>query len=127
MLNRVYWVVPGQIITCEVSAEVTLQDIRAIIEQTQAMIDHESQAAYVDLLFDISHVTGYSSDVMNIKTLFGAARKHERTRWMIIINPISNPVLNFVAQTMCQIFQTRLRIVPTREAALQFVQTEALP
>src|SRR4051794_23363672 len=123
MLDRVYWLIPGEILIFELSAVVMLQDVRDITEGMRTKIVDESQKPYVDVFLDVTNVTSYAAETMNIKQLFGASEKNPRVRWNIIINPRPNPVVDFVVRTVCQLFKTQLSIIPTREAALAFIQT----
>ena len=118
MLDRVYWAIEGRVVAHELSGEVTLQDVKDLIDQMRVMIDRDIQGSYVDVFLDVTRVTGYHHDVMNIKKLFASVKKHERVRWDIIINPRPNPVFNFVVRTVCQLFKQRLRIVPSMEHSL---------
>jgi hypothetical protein len=125
VLNRTYWIIPGRIISNELSGTVSLQDVKSLIAGMKTLTDSHQQSSYVDALLDLSRVSRYDSDVMNIKKLFSAVKKNERVRWNIIVNPDPNPVLDFVVRTVCQLFGTRIRIVRTLDEALIFVQTES--
>jgi hypothetical protein len=124
MLDRVYWLIPGEVLTFELSGVITLQDVKSISDEIQAKIETESQSPYIDILLDVNHVTRYHPETLNIKKSVGTAKKHPRARWTIIINPHPNPVVDFVVRTVCQIFKTQLTIIPTRDAALAFIQTK---
>lgn len=126
MLNRVYWKIPGQILVLEVIDEVMLQDVKDITREIRATIDADEHRSSVDVLFDLTHVTGYKPETMNIKNLFGAVKKHERVRWNIIVNPNPNPVIDFMIRTLVQLFKTQLSIVPTVEAAVTFIETKQM-
>lgn len=124
MLNHVYWAVEGRIIAHDLSGEVTLQDMKDLTEQMCLLIETDPHAAYVDIFLDVTRVSGYHRDILNIKKLFASVSKHDAVRWAIIINPNPNPVLHFVVRTVCQLLKKRVRIVPTVDAALDFIHTE---
>lgn len=124
MLERVYWIVPDQAIVIEVVGEVMLQDVRELIEAIRKTIDANDQTDYVDVLLDVTRVTRYNPETMNIGRLFGAVKRHERVRWNIIINPTPHPGLDFVIRTVTQLFKTRVVIVPGLDEALAFIQSK---
>jgi hypothetical protein len=126
MLDRIYWIVPGQMVVFEVINEVKLDDVRELIEKIRVTIEEEAPARYVDVLLDVSRVTGYHPDTMNIRKLFGAVRRDDRVRWNIIVNPRPHPVLDFVIRTVCQLFKTQLSIVPSLDSALEFIQAKTV-
>ena len=71
-------------------------------------------------------MTGYHPDTMNIRKLFGAVKKDDRVRWNVIVNPRPHPVLDFVIRTVCQLFKSQLSIVPSIDAALEFIQAKTV-
>ena len=127
MIDRVDWLVPSRIILFEVSGQVMLQDVRDLTRDIRAMIEADDQTNFVDVFLDVNRVTGYHPETMNIGKLFGAAKPQKRVRWNIIINPHPNPILDFVVRTVCQLFKTQLRIVPTLDEAVTFIQTKTAP
>lgn len=124
MLDRVYWLIPGEILMFELSNVIMLQDIKEITDEIRIKIETESQSPSVDVLLDVNRVTRYHPETLNIKKSVGAAEKHPRVGWTIIINPHPNPVVDFVVRTVCQVFKTQLSIIPTREAAMAFIHTK---
>lgn len=126
MLDRIYWIVPGHAVVFEVIEEVTLEAVRELIESIRKTIDEKETSGYVDVLLDVSRVTRYHSDTMNIRKLFGAVKRHEAVRWNIIVNPKPNPVVDFVIRTVTQLFKTQLAIVPTIDDAMSFIQSKSI-
>jgi hypothetical protein len=124
MIERGYWIVPSRILVFEVSGEVVLQDVHDLIEGMRTMIDADTETYDVDVLHDVSRVTSYNPETMNVRKLFGAVKKHERVRWNIIVNPKPNPVVDFVIRTVSQLFKTPLAILPTIDDAVAFIQTK---
>jgi len=124
MIERADWLVPGQIMIFEVAGEVTLQDVRDLVEKIKAMIEADVPVGQVDVFLDVSRVANYHPETMNIRKLFGAMSGNKRLRWNIIINPHPNPILDFVVRTVCQIFKAQLRMVPTLDDALVFIHTK---
>jgi len=124
MLDRVYWLVPDHAVVFEVVGEVMLQDVRELIDSIRKTLDAENHTGYVDVMLDVSRVTRYHPETMNIGKLFGAVKRHERVRWNIIINPNPHPVLDFVIRTVTQLFKTQLVILPTIDKAVLFVQSK---
>jgi hypothetical protein len=124
MIDRMYWIVPGQIMVFEVAGEVLLEDVRELIDKMRSAIEAESQTHHIDVLLDVSRVTRYHPETMNIRKLFGAVKKNNRVRWNIIVNPNPNPVVDFVIRTVSQLFKTQLSILPTIDDALAFIETK---
>jgi hypothetical protein len=127
MLDRIYWVVPDRAIVIEVIGEVMLQDVRELIDTIRKTIDANDHSDYVDVMLDVTRVTSYHPETMNIRKLFGAVKRHERVRWNIIISPNPNPVFDFVIRTVTQLFRTQLVIIPSLDEAVAFVQSKTAP
>lgn len=126
MLDRIYWIVPDHAVVFEVIGDVKLDDVKELIAAIRKTIDESGQTDYVDVLLDVSRVSRYHPETMNIRQLFGAVKRHEAVRWNIIVNPNPNPVLDFVIRTVTQLFRTQLAIVPNLDDALTFIQSKSV-
>ena len=126
MLDRVYWIVPGWTVVFEVIGEVKLDDVRELVDRIKMEVEAEAPSHFVDVFLDVSRVTGYHPETMNIGKLFGAVKKDERVRWNVIVNPKPHPVLDFVIRTVCQLFKTQLGIVSSLDDALEFIRAKTV-
>jgi hypothetical protein len=126
MIERIYWPVPGRIVAFEVVGEVTLQVVRELIQVIHTTLDASDLHEPVDVFLDVTGVTRYHPDTMNITKLFGAVKANDRVRWNVIINPRPHPVLDFVIRTVCQLFKTQLALLPTIDDALDFIQSKSI-
>ena len=122
MLDRVWWHDPQKLIYSQFSGTISLQDLKQMIELASSMMETEGSEIGVDLIIDVSRFERYDRDFMNLGAVRALTQVHPKTRWIIVIDPLPNPIARFVGLTTIKLLRLRYAIAKSEPEAMAFIQ-----
>lgn len=122
MLDGVWWRDPQTLIYSQFSGTIQLQDLKQMVELTSAMMEAQGRETGVDLIIDVSRFDRYDRDFMNLGAVRALTHAHPKTRWIIIIDPMPNPIARFVGLSTLKLLRLRYSIAKSETEAMIFVQ-----
>jgi len=121
MLDFVRWAVPGRVMLVQFSGTLDVQDVAQMNERAAVLME-EALPPHVNVIVDSTLVTKFASALMNIKNLRSMLGKHPMVNWHIIVSPDPNPAMRFIGSMVFNLLGARLRVSPTVDEAIQFLQ-----
>lgn len=99
-------------------------DVEDVVQMNASavILMEEALPPHVNVIVDSTLVTKFSPTLMNIKNLRSMLGKHPMVNWHIIVSPDPNPAMRFVGSIVFNLLGARLRVTPTVDEALQFLQ-----
>lgn len=112
----VSWLLDKHIIQAEYSGDVTSTDIRYQYDTGIAMCE-KSGAALVHMIADVSDVSSYPMNFVELKGSFG--KKATNAGWVVLVG--ENKFIRFMSIVVSNVMNLRLAYVNTWDEALQYL------
>lgn len=122
MAHKSKWLVDEHIIFNKMDGEVTPDDIRAVVEDNIPMMDNESEAKLIHIIYDMRETT-LKGDVVAFQKASRAMFTHGRMGWLLVINSSENRIVNMMASMVSKIFSAQFRQFTSLEDGLKFLNT----
>ncbi len=121
MLDKVKWIVPGQILGVHFSGSVNRAQMQEMNQIAIAMLNAEGLAPAAHVIIDVSLVTQYEGDMMSVELLHNVIQPHPLVDWVVIVDPYPNAIVRFVGMTLCSLMKFRYHVTKTLEDATAFL------
>ena len=120
MGHSTQWLLDGRIIFNDMTGHVQPDDIQAVVNENIPMMDNESDAELIHIIYDMQG-TSLSGDVVGFQKASRAMFTHSRMGWLLVINTTENRVVNMMASMVSKIFSAQFRQYATLEEGLAFL------
>lgn len=122
MLDEVKWIVSGQILGVQFSGSLNRTQIHEMNQIALAMLNAEGLPPAAHVIIDVSLVTQYERDMMNVELLHNVIQPHALVDWIVIVDPYPNAIVRFVGMTLCSLLKFRYHVTKTLEDAIAFLR-----
>lgn len=121
MLDDITWVLPGQILYIQFSGTVDRLQIQDMNERCIPLLNSEAKSPPAHLIIDVSRVTHYDHNMMNVKLLQDGLDRHPLVDWVVVVDPYPNAVIRFVSLTLISLMKFRSHVTKNRDEAIAFI------
>lgn len=121
MLDKVKWIVAGQILGIHFSGSLNRTQIQEMNHIAMDMLNAQGLPPAAHVIIDVSLVTQYERDMMSVELLHDVIQPHPLVDWVIIVDPYPNAIVRFVGMTLCSLMKFRYHVTKTLDDAISFL------
>ena len=124
MFEKVRWHVDGRILITEFSGIVSLEDVKKSSKLAVMMINNEKQPPATHIIADVSDVSKLDASILKLHPMREAITpllSNPHIGWLVLVDPEPNHVMLFIIKTITELTSRRMRVVPTLQQALHFI------
>lgn len=115
------WLIENRIVYFELFGDVSVEEIAEVSAKFIEMME-SSDSMFVHALHDATHLDKLPKSIGALSGATREAWQHPKTGWTVAFN-VKNPILAYIGNMMSRIFQTRYRIVSSKQEALALLKS----
>lgn len=124
MFEKIYWYLDGRILMADFGGTASLEDVKKASKLALMMLNNENQPPMTHVIANVINVSNLDASILKLHPMREAITpvlSNPHTGWFVLVDSEPDHVILFIIKTITELTSRRMRVVPTLQDALQFI------